>query len=151
MGQGYFIGIVFNEESTAKLMNLLVIMVMFCTNGVLCNTGTASAFIVFISDYSPSRMMCEGFFRRVTFQIPDASDSSLYMLDPQAFEDFNKKYPMVDISKLANATIPISQEAALEQLNYTYGDKKCITGMAIWLGFWFVASIIGINMKFRKL
>jgi hypothetical protein len=65
-GQGYFIGIAFSEEATAKLMNLLVIMIMFCTNGVLCNTGTANAFIVFISNYSPSRMMCEGFFRRVT-------------------------------------------------------------------------------------
>ena len=65
-GQGYFIGIVVSEESSAKLTNLLVIMVMFCANGVLCNTGTANAFIVFISTWSPSRMMCEGFFRRVT-------------------------------------------------------------------------------------
>lgn len=89
-------------------MNLLVIMVMFCTNGVLCNTGTASAFIVFISNYSPSRMMCEGFYRRVTFQIPDLSDETLYQRDPEAFEKFHRLYPELDISKLANTSVPIS-------------------------------------------
>ena len=149
VGQGYFIGIVFNEEATAKLVNLLVIMVMFCTNGVLCNTGTANAFIVFISKYSPSRMMCEGFYRRVTFQIPDLSDKTLYSIDPTPFDDIAKFG--IDVSKIANASIPISQKIALDQLNYDYGDPKCIMGMAIWLGFWFIASIIGINMKFRKL
>jgi ABC-type multidrug transport system permease subunit len=64
-GQGYFIGIMVNNEDSAKLANLLVIMVMFCTNGVLCNMNSASAFVKFISSYSPSRYNCEGFLRRM--------------------------------------------------------------------------------------
>lgn len=63
--QGYFIGIVVNDPAAAKLTNLMVIMVMFTTNGVLCNMDSASAFISFISTYSPSRYNCEGFFRRM--------------------------------------------------------------------------------------
>jgi hypothetical protein len=64
-GQGYFIGIMVTDAGAAKLCNLLVIMIMFCTNGVLCNMKTASPFITFISAYSPSRYNCEGFFRRM--------------------------------------------------------------------------------------
>ena len=64
-GQGYFIGIVVSDPGSAKLANLMVIMVMFCTNGVLCNMDSASVFIKFISTYSPSRYNCEGFFRRM--------------------------------------------------------------------------------------
>lgn len=44
-GQGYFVGSVIEDETGAKLCNLLIIMVMFSTNGILCNTGSASAFI----------------------------------------------------------------------------------------------------------
>jgi hypothetical protein len=70
-GQGYFIGIVVSDPASAKLANLMVIMVMFCTNGVLCNMDSASPFISFISAYSPSRYNCEGFFRRMLLQVPD--------------------------------------------------------------------------------
>ena len=70
-GQGYFIGIVVSDPASAKLANLMVIMVMFCTNGVLCNMDSASGFITFISAYSPSRYNCEGFFRRMIVQVPN--------------------------------------------------------------------------------
>lgn len=92
-GQGYFVGIMVNESSSAKLTNLMIIMVMFCTNGVLCNTGTASPFIKFISTYSPSRYNCEGFFRRMIKQVPDLNQVP------------NDYFPV---------PIPISQEDILE-------------------------------------
>ena len=69
-GQGYFMGIMFDEESV-KIINLMVIMVWITTNGVLCNLTTANWLIKGLSHISPSRFNCEGFIRRVSTEIPD--------------------------------------------------------------------------------
>ena len=62
-GQGYFLGIVFLDESSSRLMNFMFIMVFVCSNGVLCNLTTANWFVVALSHISPIRFNCEGFIR----------------------------------------------------------------------------------------
>lgn len=126
-GQGYCIGVLILDENKPLMVNAAFVMLFVTTNGVLCNLTTASWFVRGISNISPTRLNCEGFLRVFSTQIPD-----LQRLLP------------------AGSPIPISQEAVLNNLGYTWGLHKCLAGLGAWLVGWMVLALIGINLKFRS-
>uniref|UniRef100_A0A7S3FUI3 ABC-2 type transporter transmembrane domain-containing protein n=1 Tax=Strombidium rassoulzadegani TaxID=1082188 RepID=A0A7S3FUI3_9SPIT len=65
-GQGFLIGTLIANEDQASQINVLAIMILFATSGVLANINSFSPLLRFLVDYSPSRLNCEGIFRRVT-------------------------------------------------------------------------------------
>lgn len=69
-GQGFFWGLAVPDENNVKLFNLITIMFFVGTNGALTNLNSANWFIKFMSDISPARFSCEGFFRCCIKQIP---------------------------------------------------------------------------------
>jgi ABC-type polysaccharide/polyol phosphate export permease len=71
VGQGYFVGIMVNNEDAVKLVNFLFIMFWMTSNGILANQGSMNWFIKFLCKISPMRYTCEGMLRRVIKQVPD--------------------------------------------------------------------------------
>ncbi len=37
-GQGYLVGILVTNDDSAKIVNFMIIMIVFATNGILCNS-----------------------------------------------------------------------------------------------------------------
>ena len=75
-GQGYWLGVCFPEDdATVKLCNLLLIMIWVMSNGIFANLPNANWFIKGLSNVSPSRFNCEGFFRRMITEIPDTTNT----------------------------------------------------------------------------
>ena len=70
--QGYLLGIVFENEELVKLVNGLVVMIFVSSNGVMVNIAEANWFVAGLSYISPSRYNCEGFFRRMIGNVPNA-------------------------------------------------------------------------------
>jgi hypothetical protein len=65
-GQGYFLGIVTNDDTTSKDMNVLLTMIFMTGNGVLCNLKDVNWFIHILAVISPLRYLSEAFLRCVT-------------------------------------------------------------------------------------
>jgi transcriptional regulator of met regulon len=65
-GQGYCLGLVFEDENAVKIVNVLVVMVVSMSNGMISNLPTANWFIVFLSKISPSKYSCEAFLHAFT-------------------------------------------------------------------------------------
>lgn len=122
-GQGFFWGIAVPDEDRVKLVNQLNVMIFIMSNGALTNLASANWFVKFLSDISPARFNCEGFFRALTAQIKD-----------------ERLGPYV-----------ISQETFLDQQGYDLGNEKCLLYCGVWFAVWVVLSLITINVKFRKL
>jgi ABC-type polysaccharide/polyol phosphate export permease len=60
---GYFAGITFEEDTTARLFSQMIVMIFMLTSGVLANSTTLIPVIAQIQYISPVRYACEGFFR----------------------------------------------------------------------------------------
>lgn len=68
--QGYFVGLAVNDQGDqAKQVNLLISLLFLIVDGGLVNIGQANWFVKFLSDVTPSRFICEGFFRCFTKQV----------------------------------------------------------------------------------
>ena len=52
-------------------MNVLMLMIWSMCNGIISNLPAASVIVVGLSEISPSRYNCEGFFRRMISGMPD--------------------------------------------------------------------------------
>ena len=70
-GQGFFWGIAVTNEDQVKLINQINVMIFIMCNGALTNLTTSNWFVTFLSNVSPARFNCEGFFRALTRQIKD--------------------------------------------------------------------------------
>ena len=56
----------FEDESAVKIVNVLVVMVVSMSNGMISNLPTANWFIVFLSKISPSKYSAEAFLHAFT-------------------------------------------------------------------------------------
>ena len=65
-GQGFFLGIMILDEDTAKLINLLFLMMWITGNGIMASAKHPNWFVNAIEHISPARFNCEGIFRRVS-------------------------------------------------------------------------------------
>ena len=77
--QGYFCGVLSDSEEVAKQTNVFMILLFMLTSGGLGNAATFPSWINWLSYVSPQRYSCQGFFYRVSLQIP------------QPFQDITKK------------------------------------------------------------
>lgn len=69
--QGYCLGIFFPDGSTVNTVNVIFIILMLMTNGVVSNLTDANPILVVLQFITPSRFLTEGFFRRMVGNIPD--------------------------------------------------------------------------------
>lgn len=70
-GQGFCLGILVPDEDAVKIVNILIVMVLIAVCGTVCSLDTASWFIRGLSYVSPSRYNCEGFSRRILYNLPE--------------------------------------------------------------------------------
>ena len=103
-------------------------MVWVMSNGIFANLPNANWFIKGLSDISPSRFNCEGFFRRMITEIPNT-------------------YPTEVCTTL---DLCISQDDILKTYGFTYGDEKCIIALCIWTAVMLLLGVMTINYKFRR-
>lgn len=68
-GQGYFMGTVISDENQAKSLNMLLVLILFPTSGVMVNLDQANIFVKAIADVSPLRYVNEAFFTVLMYSI----------------------------------------------------------------------------------
>ncbi len=123
VGQGFTIGTIFENEDTAKQMNQMIIMLMFATSGIMNSATGSNAISNAITAVSPSRLSCEGVFRRFTENVPVISDEKdNFYTSPELMHEF---------------------------YGYTYGDELCLLGLGIWWMFWVIVGLIVTNLRYR--
>lgn len=67
--QGYVIGTFAEDAILAFTINLVGILILFATSGVLANVNNSNPVAAFLIKISPARLLCEGIFRRVTSNV----------------------------------------------------------------------------------
>jgi ABC-type multidrug transport system permease subunit len=66
VAQGYFCGILTDNEQAAQQINTFAILLFMLTSGGLGNVDAFPAFIKYFSYISPQRYACQGFLYRIT-------------------------------------------------------------------------------------
>lgn len=66
----------------AKQVNLLISLLFLVVDGGLVNIDQANWFVKFLSDVTPSRFICEGFFRCFIKQVKPV-DLGTYHIDQE--------------------------------------------------------------------
>ena len=69
--QGYFCGVLTDNETGAQQINTFAILLFMLTSGGLGNLATFPTFIAWISYISPQRYALQGYFFRLSRQIPE--------------------------------------------------------------------------------
>lgn len=69
--QGYFCGVLTDNENGAQQINTFAILLFMLTSGGLGNLATFPTFIEWISYISPQRYALQGYFYRLTRQVPE--------------------------------------------------------------------------------
>ncbi len=70
---GYFVGVCFDDDFSARLLLVFMMLYFMLTAGVFSNAASFPAFIGYLSYLSPMRYTCELYFRSML-----KSDNALY-------------------------------------------------------------------------
>mmetsp|Transcript_29560 Transcript_29560/g.45060 ORF Transcript_29560/g.45060 Transcript_29560/m.45060 type:complete len:104 (+) Transcript_29560:1821-2132(+) len=101
----------------------MIIMLMFATSGIMNSTHSNNKITNAITAISPSRLSCEGVFRRFTMNVPVINDpKDHFYMSPEIMHEF---------------------------YGYTYGDKWCLIGLGIWWVFWVVTGLLVTSRRYR--
>ena len=121
--QGYLLGTLIPEPDAVNTVNVIFIILMLMTNGIISNLKTTNIIIKVLSFLTPARFITEGLYRRVVGNVPDLNAVGL------------------DISK----------DTILNDMAFTYGDSGCLKILGIWCVAYPIIDIIAINLMNRNL
>jgi len=118
--QGYFCGVMSDNDQTANQINTFTILLFMLTSGGLGNAGSFPGWVKALSFISPQRYACQGFFFRMIEHVPNEA--------PYYARDQMKKTLGYD----------------------DYGDTYCLLALTAIFCFFMIGGAVIINFRNRK-